>query len=150
MHERISMLLFRRIGAPAPREAHARLFVNNTYAGLFTIVESVDKTVPAERQRRGRWLLFKYDYNTNDRPWYFDDRAPIRGCTCRCRSSPKRTRTIRRPEAFAELVRIVNHDSDAVVPEDRRAVHGFRDVPHGTSRSRSSWPTSTDSTAHRG
>src|SRR5580765_6347540 len=43
MHERISMLFFRRMGAPAPREAHTRLFVNNAYAGLYTIVESVDK-----------------------------------------------------------------------------------------------------------
>src|SRR5436190_870987 len=44
MHERLSMLLFRRLGEPASREAHAKLFINDQYSGLFTIVESVDKT----------------------------------------------------------------------------------------------------------
>src|SRR5262249_31236557 len=43
MHERISMELFRRIGVPAPRETHAKLFINGVYSGLFTLVESVDK-----------------------------------------------------------------------------------------------------------
>src|SRR5439155_7327207 len=44
MHERIAMQLFRRIGLPAPREAHTRLWVNNRYVGMYMIVESVDKT----------------------------------------------------------------------------------------------------------
>src|SRR3989441_12338143 len=34
MHERLSMLLFRRLGIPAVREAHAKLYVNNSYVGL--------------------------------------------------------------------------------------------------------------------
>src|SRR5262245_40972223 len=29
LHERLTMLLFRRLGVPAPREAHAKLFVND-------------------------------------------------------------------------------------------------------------------------
>ena len=44
MHERVSMLLFRRMGLPASREAHSTLSINNAYAGLYTIVESVDKS----------------------------------------------------------------------------------------------------------
>src|SRR5712671_5678456 len=43
MHERLSMLLFRRMGLVAEREGHARLFINDEYAGLYTIVESPDK-----------------------------------------------------------------------------------------------------------
>src|SRR5712692_6485924 len=43
MHERISMLFFRRMGLPAPREAHTKLYINNAYDGLYLIVESVDK-----------------------------------------------------------------------------------------------------------
>ena len=38
------MLFFRRMGLTASREAFARLIVNNQYAGLYTIVESVDKS----------------------------------------------------------------------------------------------------------
>ena len=44
LHERLSMLFFRRMGLPASREVYARLFVNNEYRGLYTIVESVDKS----------------------------------------------------------------------------------------------------------
>src|SRR5262245_56436832 len=43
MHERLSMLLFRRMGIPAPRVAHARLFVNGEYYGIYDLVEPVDK-----------------------------------------------------------------------------------------------------------
>jgi spore coat protein CotH len=39
MHERVSMTFFRRLGIPAPREVHTRLFINDQYAGVYTIVE---------------------------------------------------------------------------------------------------------------
>ena len=42
LHEWLSMHVFRRMGLSASREAFARLFVNNQYVGLYTIVESVD------------------------------------------------------------------------------------------------------------
>jgi spore coat protein CotH len=38
LHERVGMALFARLGLPAPREAHARLYVNGEYAGLYSIV----------------------------------------------------------------------------------------------------------------
>jgi len=43
LNERIAMKLFARLGMPAPREAHVRLYVNGDYAGLYTIVEPVDQ-----------------------------------------------------------------------------------------------------------
>lgn len=43
MRERISMLLFRRLGWPAPREAYARLWVNDEYAGLYSMVEDINE-----------------------------------------------------------------------------------------------------------
>ena len=43
IHETISMAMMGKMSVPAPREAHARLYVNNEYAGLYVIVESVDK-----------------------------------------------------------------------------------------------------------
>src|SRR5512143_561339 len=63
MHERISMLLFRRLGVKASREAFTRLFVNNGYAGLYTIVESVDKTFLTTAFDENDGYLYKYDYN---------------------------------------------------------------------------------------
>jgi hypothetical protein len=68
MRERLSMELFRRMGLKAEREAHARLSINGAYVGLFTIVESLDKT----------WL--KKNLGENDGHLYeykFDNAAPI-------------------------------------------------------------------------
>lgn len=43
LKERLAMRVFARLGRPAPREAHVRLFVNGEYAGLYATVESIDK-----------------------------------------------------------------------------------------------------------
>lgn len=47
MRERLAMSLFARIGIPAPRETHARLFVNDEYVGVYAIVEQVDRAFVA-------------------------------------------------------------------------------------------------------
>jgi spore coat protein CotH len=44
IRESVTMKMFDRMGVPAPREAHTRLFINNEYAGIYTIVEAVDRT----------------------------------------------------------------------------------------------------------
>lgn len=43
MREQLAMTLFGRVGIVAPRETHARLFVNEEYTGVYTIVESIDR-----------------------------------------------------------------------------------------------------------
>jgi spore coat protein CotH len=68
MRERLSMLFFRRMGVKAVREAHARLFVNNAYAGLYTIVESVDKDFLAKNFDEDSGHLYSYQ---------FDNAAPV-------------------------------------------------------------------------
>jgi spore coat protein CotH len=47
VHESVAMAFYARVGIPAPREIHTRLYVNNQYAGLYVIVESVDKDMLA-------------------------------------------------------------------------------------------------------
>jgi spore coat protein CotH len=44
IRESVSMKLFAKMGLPAPREAHTRLYVNNEYVGIYVIVESIDRT----------------------------------------------------------------------------------------------------------
>jgi len=68
MRERLSMSLFKRMGLIAEREAHARLFINNTYAGLYTIVESLDKTFLAKNLNEDSGHLYEYS---------FDNAAPL-------------------------------------------------------------------------
>ena len=41
--ETTAMRFFTRLGIPAPRETHTRLYVNGDYNGLYGLVESLDK-----------------------------------------------------------------------------------------------------------
>ena len=63
MRERLSMAMFKRMGLIAEREAHARLFINNTYVGLFTIVESLDKTFLTKNFNENDGHLYEYSFD---------------------------------------------------------------------------------------
>jgi len=43
MRDPLAMKVFQRMGVPAPRQVHARLFVNDTFAGVYVVVEAVDR-----------------------------------------------------------------------------------------------------------
>lgn len=62
MHERMSMAFFRRMGIPAPRSTHTRLYVNGQYAGLYTITEEVDDIYTESVYGDGTGYLFKYEF----------------------------------------------------------------------------------------
>ena len=42
MHDRAGYWLFRQMGVPAPRAVHAKLTINGTYTGLYSLVEQID------------------------------------------------------------------------------------------------------------
>jgi len=44
LKQRASMLMFARMGMPAPRVTHVRVFVNDAYLGLYMLIEPIDKT----------------------------------------------------------------------------------------------------------
>jgi spore coat protein CotH len=72
MRERLSMELFRRMGLVAEREAHARLFINNAYVGLFTIVEALDKTFLTKNFNENDGHLYEYSFdNATATPFNF-------------------------------------------------------------------------------
>ena len=79
--ETVTMRFFTRIGIPAPRETHTRLYVNGRYAGLYGLVETVDKTmmgrvfgsIGTDIQNDG--YLFEYNYLL-DNPWRFEYLGP--------------------------------------------------------------------------
>jgi spore coat protein H len=74
IRERVAMRFFERMGLPAPREAHAELYVNNQYSGVYALVESIDKDflkrVFGERDgdTENDGYLFEYEYET---AWHF-------------------------------------------------------------------------------
>jgi spore coat protein CotH len=66
--ETVAMRFLSRLGIPAPRETHARLYVNGDYAGLYGLVESVDKTMMGrvfgtiDDNVQNDGYLFEYNY----------------------------------------------------------------------------------------
>jgi len=64
LHERISMRLFARMGVPASRTAHTRLFVNDQYVGLYLIVESVDKRFLLRHFKESDGHLYKFEWSS--------------------------------------------------------------------------------------
>lgn len=74
--ETVAMRFFARLGIHAPRETHVRLFVNGQFAGLYGLVESIDKTMMGRLfgsigdnvQNDG--YLFRYNYILGN-PWRF-------------------------------------------------------------------------------
>jgi spore coat protein CotH len=43
LKQRLGLKMFAKIGMPAPRVAHARVFVNRRYIGLYQLIEPIDK-----------------------------------------------------------------------------------------------------------
>lgn len=62
MKEKITMELFRRMGQPASRESFAKLYVNNTFEGLYVLIESVDKDFLQRNFEQNEGFLYEYDY----------------------------------------------------------------------------------------
>src|SRR5262245_56532645 len=72
MHERVSLAFMPRLGLPAPRSTHTRLYVNGQYAGLYTITEEVDDIFAKRVFGNGDGYLFKYDYGPTDPAHVFE------------------------------------------------------------------------------
>jgi spore coat protein CotH len=70
--ERVAMRLYERLGLVVPREAHARLYVNGQYLGLYAVVESVDEDF-ARRAFGEPGYLFEYEYDTE---WFLSYPGP--------------------------------------------------------------------------
>jgi spore coat protein CotH len=124
MRERISMQLFQKLGLPASREAHVKIYVNNVFAGVYTIVESVDKDF-LKRQfgEEGGWI-YKYDYPAY--AYYFEDRGSDPDLYVPLPFKPETHENDPRPEIVQQLVQTINHSSEAAF---RSAMAEFMDLP---------------------
>lgn len=113
LHERLSMQLFRRMGAEVSRETHAKMFVNDEYVGLFTVVESVDKDFLKRYLGEDSGYLYKYDYPADGTPYYFEDRGSDGSAYVPLPFKPETNETNPRPEFIAQWVQAVNQSSAA-------------------------------------
>jgi spore coat protein CotH len=69
VRESVTMKMFAKMELPAPREAHARLYINNQYAGAYVIIEALDRTFvermfgPQEGNVETGGYLLEYQWN---------------------------------------------------------------------------------------
>ena len=80
IRERLAMLVFRRMGLPAPRETHARVYVGGTreFAGVYGVVEVIDKRFLARTFGEDNGYLYEYQWQDpygfappgDDLAWY--------------------------------------------------------------------------------
>ena len=77
IRDRLSMLLFRAAGVPAPRQAHVRLFVgaSREYAGVYAVSEEIDETLVATQLHDRGGYLFEFHRQNGD-PYGFQDPGP--------------------------------------------------------------------------
>lgn len=123
--ERVTMRFFERMGLPAPREAHARLYVNDQYVGLYAIVESVDKRFLRRNFREDDGYLYEYDWQE---PYFFQYRGsdPLL-------YSPKPFRPETRvnnpdPRPIEAMIRTMDPDRGASDTDFTRAIAEFLDL----------------------
>ena len=62
LHERVAMAFMNLMGVPAPRETHARLYVNGEYAGLYSVVEAIDPVFLQRVFGEGTGYLYEYEW----------------------------------------------------------------------------------------
>jgi len=70
LNRRLANLIFARMGLPAPRVVHARLFVNGDYVGLYELVEEIEKPMmgrvfgrDSSGKKRDGGYLFEYQWD---------------------------------------------------------------------------------------
>lgn len=125
LHERLSMQLFARMGIASSREAHAKVFVNSEYVGLYTIVESVDKVFLERHFAQSDGHLYKYDYDADDPPHYFEYSGPDPAFYSPKPFQPETHELDPDPTPIAAMMRAIHETPDADL---LRVMAGFLDL----------------------
>jgi spore coat protein CotH len=79
LQERVNLRLFHRAGIPAPRASAARLYVNDEYYGVYSLIEPIDKSFLKRVFNDDRGYLYEYSWSM---PWNFEllDEDPATYC----------------------------------------------------------------------
>lgn len=123
MRERITLQLFTRMGIPASRVAHTRLFINNKYAGVYTIVEPLNTVFLQRAFGESDGYLFSFD--SPPEGYRFEDLGSDPALYVPAPFKPETHSSDSRPEAIADLVWTINNAADAVF---RTAIEGVLDL----------------------
>lgn len=129
MHERLGMQFFRRLGLPAPRQVHTRLYVNDEYVGLYSIVEAVDKVFLDAHFREDDGFLYEYDY-VADQPYRFEFKGPSPQLYSPKPFKPVTHETDPAPGPLADLIRTI---TDAPKPDFQQVMANYLDLERFTT-----------------
>jgi spore coat protein CotH len=126
LRERLGMLMFRRMGLKGLREAHARLFINNSYAGLYTMVESVDKSWLQKNYGENDGYLYEFKFaNGAPEPFAFRYLGADPALYVPIPFKPETHESAPRPEVFERLIWAVDAVGDSTW---RRTMEEFLDL----------------------
>lgn len=112
LRERMAFALMRKLGLPAPRVSHTRLYVNNEYMGLYTIVESVNEDFLQDRFKDSSGYLYDYDYGFYDPPYFFEYRGESPESYSPKPFQPETHEDRPQLDRIVSLVRTINLSSD--------------------------------------
>jgi CotH kinase protein len=128
LRERLTMLFFRRMGVPAEREAHARLFFKNEYAGLYTLVESVDKVFLKKNYGEDTSNLyeFHFDNSVGHIPFVFKYLGSDPNLYVPVPFKPETKENDTQPQFIERLIWTIDQAGDAAW---RQSIAEFLDLP---------------------
>jgi hypothetical protein len=128
LRERLSMLFFRRMGLKAERQAHARLFFNNNYAGLYTIVESVDKIFLKKNfgEDTSNLYEFAFDNSVGHVPFIFKYLGSDANLYVPIPFKPETKENDTQPQYIERLIWTIDQAGDAAW---RQSIAEFLDLP---------------------
>ncbi len=75
--ERLAMSLYRRMGLPAPRETHGRLYINDKLIGVYTITESTDKKFLERWLKEDGGYLYEWVFRDGFKMQYLGDNPDL-------------------------------------------------------------------------
>lgn len=125
MHERLAMQLFTRLGVPISREAYAKLYINDEYAGLYTIVESVDPAFLRRVFDGDDGYLFDFDSPIGAASYYLEPRGSDPSAYVPFPFKPQTRENDPQPEIVMRMIEAINNSSDAAF---RAAIDEYLDL----------------------
>jgi uncharacterized protein (TIGR03437 family) len=123
LHERLTMDMFRNLGLPYLREAHAKLYINGVYEGLFLAVEPIDTRFLTSHFGESDGYLFEFNWNGDGYHWDYlgDDPALY----VPDRFEPKNHESDPQPGWIVDMLRAISRSTDADFPA---AVSRYLDI----------------------
>jgi len=122
MREVISMALLKRMGVAVSRESYARLYVNGQYAGLYSMVESIDSEFLNRNFGESGGYLYSVDRATAEDPLFlFADKGADPSVYMPLPLKPENHSSDPEPGPVVEMIQAINHIPDAafstVIPD---------------------------------